>query len=373
MKKTVAVRYLFAAGGSWGHIGPALAVADQLRRVDSQAQIIFVGSKSKLESAISIPYPVKKILKAPLPRSFSLNSLLFPFKLMIALIQSIFLADGAKAVIGFGGYVSTPIYLAAKLLKKPLFIHEANALPGFANRLGRRFATKTFTNFEGLANQWGAAFIGIPLSDPISELAQQLRSGAHVGGSDQSGVRSDRKILVLGGSQGSARINNTLWDFLSTAPADISILHAVGAGNLDLINQRLGPFDRSRYQGVTFIEDMANAYQRADLVISRAGAVTCAEIRELGKRAIIVPLPHGNGEQQINAEAVEKSGQVIVVKDEDFTPGWLAANLENAFILRDNLPERAMLDASRIMANEIFSHVHISRNAKNPGTGGISS
>jgi UDP-N-acetylglucosamine--N-acetylmuramyl-(pentapeptide) pyrophosphoryl-undecaprenol N-acetylglucosamine transferase len=371
MKKKVRTsesKYLFAAGGSWGHIGPAIAVADQLKKIDSQGEITFVGSKSKLESAISIPYPVRKILKAPLPRKFSINSLLFPFKFLIALFQSIFLVRKTGVVIGFGGYVSTPIYLAAKLLNKPLIIHEANALPGFANRLGRKFATKIFTNFEGLAAQWRGVFVGIPLSASVKELAERIRSAMEVesrGGGNQSSARSDKKILVLGGSQGSARINNTLWDFLATLPADISILHAIGAGAREPIGQRLGAFDISRYQKVSFIEDMASAYESADLVISRAGAVTCAEIRELGKSAIIVPLSHGNGEQQINAEELEKSGQVIVVKDEDFTPGWLVANLARALKLPHSLPEKPMLEASKIIADEIYFQGNLLNRAKN--------
>ena len=359
--------YLFAAGGSWGHIGPAIAVADQLKRIDSQAEITFVGSRSKLEMAISIPYPVKKILKVPLPRNFSLNSLLFPIKFLIALFQSFILVGKAKVVIGFGGYVSTPIYLAARLFCKPIIIHEANALPGFANRLGRKFATKIFTNFEGLANQWGATYIGIPLSASIIELAGKIRSAREAGakdGGDRSYAQSLRKIVVLGGSQGSSRINNTIWDFLSIAASDISIFHGVGTGNLDPKDQRLRAFDLTRYQGVAFIEEMARAYEDADLVISRAGAVTCAEIRELGKRAILVPLSHGNGEQQINAEELEKSGQVIVVKDEDFTPGWLAANLERAFQLTNHFPKKSMLEATKIMANEIYSHGNISHSPK---------
>lgn len=341
---------LFAAGGTMGHIGPAISVAESLQERNQNLRIEFVGTKSGLEQKLASQFHWNFIAKAPLPRAISPASLKFPFKFLLALVQSIPLVRRSKVVVGFGGYVATPIYLAAKFMRRPIVIHEANAVAGFANRLGRRWARATFVNFASLGSSWKAETIGIPLKTEITNLALKVQKSPVPDRSkdlQQDGIGS-RRILVLGGSTGSAKINQVIWDSLGALRDRYRIFHSVGGGNLSG-----APTGDESYRAQEFIEEMASAYEQADLVIARAGAVTCAEIRELGKRAILVPLGHGNGEQMLNARDLVESANAVAVADSDFTVRWLLDNIERAFALSPDLPTRPLLQAREIMASRI--------------------
>lgn len=334
-------RILFAAGGTMGHIGPALAVAEEVKRIAPDSIITFVGSTSEVERALRIDFPRYKIIKVPLPRRLGPTLFFFPFKLALALLQSLPLVRRSDVVVGFGGYVATPIYLAARILGRPIILHEANALPGFANRLGKALGATCFANFESVAKAWSCEAIGMPLRQEIIDLATEVHSLR----------RETRKVLVMGGSQGSMHINEVIWKSLPGLDPSLEIVHAVGAknlGQLENISMRRG------YQPVGFIEDVAGAYREADLVIARAGAVTCAELRALRKRAILVPLGHGNGEQEVNAKALVDEGMAISVEDSKFTSEWLIAQIEEAFKLSPDHDAVQHLEATKIMALRIL-------------------
>lgn len=327
-----------------GHIGPAIAIASALKEREPDARITFVGTKSGLESGMELPFPLRTIAKVPLPRKVGKQLFLFPFKFFISLVQSLSLVRSYQVIVGFGGYVSTPIYIAAKILSKELIVHEANALPGFANRVGKALGAKTFTNFENVAKLWNGQSIGIPLRKEIVDLARTQRNR------DKS--LTSRRVLVMGGSQGSAAINEVIWSSLATLPAEVKILHAVGAKNIELVPSQLVS---DRYKAIGYIEDVARAYDEADLIIARAGAVTCAEIRALSKRSILVPLGHGNGEQAENARQLVREGFAIAVSDKDFSPTWLIENLERAFQLNPPVGIDPKLGATEVMVDEIRS------------------
>jgi UDP-N-acetylglucosamine--N-acetylmuramyl-(pentapeptide) pyrophosphoryl-undecaprenol N-acetylglucosamine transferase len=353
---TVKKRVLFAAGGTMGHIGPARVVATRLKELNPQIEITFIGTRSGLEREITLGFPLAFIVKAPLPRSFTFASILFPIRFTFAILQSLFLASRCDLIIGFGGYVSTPVYIAGKILRKPLIIHEANAVPGFANKLSRQWAKRLFVNDARVAKEWSAERVGIPLRSEIVALASN-----HSNHSNHSNYESEtdnnsvmKRILVLGGSLGSARINRAIWEwleYLKEKNVEYSITHALGRGDFAKGEKFAQNFDR--YYPVELIEDMASAYRQADLIISRGGAVTCAEIRELGKRAVIVPLPHGNGEQRFNAEPLSESGHALLVDDKDFSSSWLAINIDRAFELSNKPPEVPLLDATEAIATAI--------------------
>ncbi|MGA1706140.1 MAG: UDP-N-acetylglucosamine--N-acetylmuramyl-(pentapeptide) pyrophosphoryl-undecaprenol N-acetylglucosamine transferase [Candidatus Nanopelagicaceae bacterium] len=334
-------RILFAAGGTMGHIGPAIAVAEEVKRIAPDSIITFVGSTSEVERALRIDFPRYKIIKVPLPRRLGPTLFLFPFKLALALLQSLPLVRRSDVVVGFGGYVATPIYLAARILGRPITLHEANALPGFANRLGKALGATCFANFESVGKAWSCEVIGMPLRQEIIDLANEAHSLR----------RETRKVLVMGGSQGSMHINEVIWKSLPDLDPSLEIVHAVGnknLGQLENVSMRRG------YQPVGFIEDVAGAYREAALVIARAGAVTCAELRALRKRAILVPLGHGNGEQVVNAKALVDEGMVISVEDSKFTSEWLIAHIEEAFTLRPDDDAVQHLEATKIMALRIL-------------------
>lgn len=343
-------RVLFAAGGTMGHLGPAIAVAEALAKSDPKISITFVGTRSGIESKAKIAFPQRRIVKAPLPRKIGLDLLLFPFRLFAAVLQSIPLVLRSDTVVGFGGYVATPVYLAARLTGRRIVLHEANALPGFANRVGRALGADCYVNFAEVGREWNAPIIGMPLRKEIIDLAQRHHR------SPSSTDVGPHEILVIGGSQGSMRINEAIWGALGRLDPKLRIIHAVGEANLGKVPAGL-PSDR--YRAVGFISTMADAYERAALVIARAGAVTCAELLALGKRAILIPLGHGNGEQAINARSLVESGYAISVADHDFDADWLVANIDSALGLPAHTPVDPLLNATTILVEAILDDGHV--------------
>ena len=327
-----------------GHIGPALAIATALKEREPDTSITFVGTRSGLESEIKMAFPLRTIVKVPLPRKIDRELFAFPFKFLLSLVQSLALVRGHQVIVGFGGYVCTPIYIAAKILRRDLIVHEANALPGFANRVGKALGAQTFTNFENVARLWRSRAIGIPLRKEIVDLA--------LAKSRKKIDQSSRRVLVMGGSQGSADINKVIWSAVETLPPEVKILHAVGARNLEHVPSHL---ISESYQAIGYIEDVAQAYKEADLIIARAGAVTCAEIRALSKRSILVPLGHGNGEQAENARQLVREGFAIAVSNEEFSSSWLKENLERAFQITPPEEVDRKLGATETMVEAIRS------------------
>ena len=332
-------RIVLAGGGTAGHIEPALAVADALKRIDPTLEIEFIGTNSGLESLL-VPqrgFRLRTIPKVTLPRSFTMTSLLFP----LAIFKSIFAARriliGSDLLIGFGGYVSASAYLGAKLARVPIAIHEANAKPGWANRLGRHFAKLVAVNFEEVRADWaGSILTGMPIRSAISELTKlsaKEREKFRELNANSFGLDPSRPIIsIFGGSQGSLQINNAIRDYLASRPAVASkrfqIVHAVG------INNPL-PEPQSDYLPMAYFHDMAAIYGISDLLITRSGAVTCSELMTAARFAILVPLAHGNGEQIDNAQALVDQGRAILVENEEFTGEWLLENLERILAIAE--------------------------------------
>lgn len=329
-----------------GHLGPAIAVATALSKASPSTEINFVGTRSAVETGIEIPFSRHTIIKVPMPRRVGPAILLFPIRLVFAILQSMRWVAKADVVVGFGGYVATPVYIAAWLLRRRIILHEANALPGFANKVGRALGGECFVNFESVGRSWNAPVVGMPLHQEIIDYAKERADSA--GGSTHEESQTS-EVLVMGGSQGSMRINDAVWSALPKLSQTIRFRHAVGAGNLDRIPVSA---HREGYLPIGFIEEMAKAYRTADLVIARAGAVTCAELLALGKRAILVPLGHGNGEQAFNAQELVAAGIAIAVADSEFDGDWLLENLPRALALGPKVSSQPRLDAAeRIVAS----------------------
>lgn len=320
-------RFIVAGGGTAGHIEPALAVADAIIAQDPNASCEFLGTDGGLEKLL-VPkrgYMLRTIPKVTLPRTLSLANLLFPIRLLLAIAKTIREIRGATALIGFGGYVAAPAYLAASLLRIPIVIHEANAKPGWANRLGRHFAKFTAVNFAEVLRNWPSAIVtGMPIRKSLSSVVAM---------SDKSTFRNLHAqswgfdplqpiVAIFGGSQGSAHINKVIADYVSDG-CEFQIIHAVG------INNPL-PEARPNYLPMPYFHDMAAIYGTADLLITRSGAVTCSELAALGKYSILIPLPHGNGEQIDNARSLVANGAAVMVTNDEFSSTWLRTNLAQA-------------------------------------------
>lgn len=315
--------YLLAGGGTAGHINPLLALADEIRRVEPSAKILALGTVQGLEVDL-VPrrgIELRTIAKLPFPRRFNTYAFKFPFAFAEAVraCRRILRDEAIDVLVGFGGYASAPAYLAAKLSNVPIVVHEANALPGWANKLGNRFASATGTAFKQTPLK-GSIQVGMPLRREIV---------ASAGNSNKSsarkifGLKPDvTTLLVTGGSLGARRINETVEGARKLfSAAGIQVLHIVGGGS-DLSEEKSSEFVRLKY-----CNQMSEAIAAADFAISRAGASTVSEFTAVGLPALYVPYPVGNGEQKLNAVEVVSNGGAEIVADADFTVDFVAQNI----------------------------------------------
>jgi UDP-N-acetylglucosamine--N-acetylmuramyl-(pentapeptide) pyrophosphoryl-undecaprenol N-acetylglucosamine transferase len=313
---------VLAGGGTAGHIEPALAVADALRRADPRIRITILGTESGLEARLvgARGYELRTIPRVPLPRRLTPSLLTVPFRAAGAVrAVSAILADvNADVVVGFGGYVAFPAYLAARRRGCAIVVHEANPLPGLANRVGARLTRQVAVSSPG-ARLPHAALTGIPLRPALLDLDRPARRPS---ARETFGLDPDRPtLLVFGGSQGARRINEAaVGAAQALADAGIQVLHAAGAAGVDAVRSDLpAGLDGAAapYVLVPYIDDMPAAYAAADLALCRSGALSCAELAAVGLPAIYVPLPIGNGEQRLNAESAVAAGGALLISDEE--------------------------------------------------------
>jgi UDP-N-acetylglucosamine--N-acetylmuramyl-(pentapeptide) pyrophosphoryl-undecaprenol N-acetylglucosamine transferase len=319
---------VLAGGGTAGHVEPALAVARQWKNSHPNDRLIFLGTSSGLENTLvpAAQFELHLIPRVRISRRPSASWLRIPIDLLSAVRESNRAIKGADVVIGFGGYVSAPAYIAARISGVPSVIHEANAKPGWANRLGAVFSEHLAVAHPVDSGKFEDALLaGLPLRSDVAQGFSQSESdwrGARQAAKARLGFPSDEPLIfVMGGSQGSVAINKVIETSVEMFNSQgFSVLHSVGKLNA-LPNPDGG------YRPVGYVEDMADAYLAADLIIARSGAVTCSEFRTLGRYALFVPLPIGNGEQFVNAASLVASNRAEVVHQKDFTSGFLKTHI----------------------------------------------
>lgn len=318
---------VLAGGGSGGHIYPLLAFADCLRRHDRDLRITCVGSAKGMERDL-IPargYELRHVPAFQLPRSVNLDLAKTPTRMLRSMREGREVLDDVDAdlVVGFGGYVSVPAYLAAWRRHTPIVIHELNVPPGVANRLGMRFTKHVAVGFpfqpevSPLLSQ--ARVVGVPLRTAITGLD---RAESRAGAREHFGLDPDRPTLfVFGASQGARSINLAMAGAAKAiTAAGVQVLHVTGARNepVEVPSDLPAP-----YVTVPYIADMELGYAAADLVLCRGGGMTLAEVTTVGLPAIYVPLPYGNGEQRRNAIPVVQAGGGLLVDDAELSPAWI--------------------------------------------------
>ncbi len=342
---------VLAGGGTAGHVNPLLAVADELRAREPGAKVLVLGTTTGLEVDL-VPargYELRPVPRAPLPRRPSPDLLRLPGRLVSAVRAAEAAIDeiGAEAVVGFGGYVSTPAYLAARRRGVPVVVHEQNARPGLANRLGARWASRVGATFPGTPLA-GAVTVGLPLRREIARLVSARETDAataRVAAADELGLDPSLPTLVVtGGSSGAASVNAAVaGGAAALLDAGAQVLHLTGrgkdAGVRTAVRALSGTHETVRYQVREYLADMHLALAVADLVVCRAGAGTVCELAALGIPAVYVPLPIGNGEQRLNAAPLVEAGGGVLVDDADLTPEWVARTVPGL------LADRARLDA----------------------------
>lgn len=332
---------LLAGGGTAGHVNPLLATADAIREREPSATIIVLGTAEGLESRL-VPdrgYELVTIERLPFPRRLSISALRFPARLSRAVrqVRSLIEQRGIDVIVGFGGYAAAPAYLAARRAGIPLVVHEANALPGIANRLGALFTRHTAVTFDGTPLK-NSIRTGMPIRAEIAHLDRNAHRAAAIA---HWRLDSQRPVLlVTGGSTGAARINSTIAGTIrDIVSAGWQVIHTVGETR-EFADPRI-----SGYHPMPYCDRMDLALAVADFVVSRSGAATVSEIAGLGIPAVFVPYPVGNGEQELNARDIVHAGGAILCADADFSPEWVRASLIP--LLMDSRRRTEMAERSR--------------------------
>jgi UDP-N-acetylglucosamine--N-acetylmuramyl-(pentapeptide) pyrophosphoryl-undecaprenol N-acetylglucosamine transferase len=318
---------VLAGGGSGGHVYPLLAFADCLRRHQPEVRITCVGGARGLENEL-IPaagYELRRVPAFQLPRAVNLDLARTPTRMLRSMRAGREVLDdvAADVVVGFGGYVAVPAYLAAWRRHTPIVIHELNVPPGVANRLGMRFTKHVAVGFpfqpEVSPLLKDARVVGVPLRTAITTLD---RRESRVGAREHFGLDPDRPTLfVFGASQGARSINLAVSAAAKAITgAGVQVLHVTGARNEGV---DVPPDLPAPYVTVPYVADMELGYAAADLVLCRGGAMTLAEVTTVGLPAIYVPLPYGNGEQRRNALPVVQGGGGLLMDDAELTPAWV--------------------------------------------------
>ena len=339
------MRILIAAGGTGGHVFPAIAIADEIRKVNPNAEFLFVGTKGKIEARI-VPqrgYAFENIWISGFHRSFRMDNLLFPIKVAVSFVQSFFLMRKFQpnVVIGTGGYVCGPVLLIASMLGVPTIVHESNSFPGVTTRMLSTRATRIFTAFDATM-QWlkqkdNVEFVGTPTRDVLGTISQE------------HGIRffnldpSKKTVLIFGGSLGATSINQAVREMINElTSAGIQLIWQTGKSDTILVDEM--ETKKNTWVGV-FIDKMEYAFAAADVVICRAGATTLAELTRLGKAAILVPYPHAAADHQtFNARSLVDAGAAIMITDRN-----VKTMLKNELIslLSDDKKRQKMSEACR--------------------------
>jgi len=312
--------FLLAGGGTAGHVNPLLSLADAIMADDANNQVWALGTREGLESTL-VPqrgYRLLTVERLPFPRKLSGYAIRFPLKFQraINLVKRYLNENKIDVVVGFGGYASAPAYIAAKQLGIPVVVHEANALPGWANKLGSKSAKAVGVAFASTPLP-GATFVGMPLRSEIEAIAEHGdREAARL----HFGLDPDTvTLLVTGGSLGAKRLNETIDQSRRVlSAAGIQVLHIMGG------RSELEEVHEKDYVRISYCDRMDLAIVASNFAVSRAGASTVSEFAAVGLPAVYVPYPVGNGEQKLNVADLVAGGGGVMVLDSDFTPEYVA-------------------------------------------------
>jgi UDP-N-acetylglucosamine--N-acetylmuramyl-(pentapeptide) pyrophosphoryl-undecaprenol N-acetylglucosamine transferase len=312
--------YLFAGGGTAGHVNPLLATADRLREREPDAVILVLGTAEGLESRL-VPargYELVTVPKLPFPRRPNREAMRFPRRWRAAVdrVRGVLRERGVEVVVGFGGYAAAPAYAAARRERLPIAAHEQNARPGFANRLAALWTRHLGVTFPGTRLRHSRV-VGLPLRAEIERLD---RPAARAEGLRFFGLEAARPVLlVTGGSTGALQLNTGV-------SASVAALLGAGWQVLHITGSRSPVADPglAGYHILEYCDRMDLALAVADLAVSRAGAATVCELAAVGVPAVFVPYAVGNGEQTLNARGAVEAGGAVLVSDAAFTPEFVA-------------------------------------------------
>ncbi|MFH1361326.1 MAG: undecaprenyldiphospho-muramoylpentapeptide beta-N-acetylglucosaminyltransferase [bacterium] len=312
------MKLAIVSGGTGGHIYPGIALAEELLSRGGHTEVLFIGSLEGLEKKIVKAYGFKiKLIRArALLRKVSYKALSAPFVSLIGFFQSIFilLKFSPKVLVATGGYVSLPVTAAAKILRVPIVLLEQNVLPGFVNRLCSRLADKVFLSFVESKKYLSGEVVGNPVRRSVLNMQRSIAR------EDLKISAELRVVLVMGGSQGSKKINELVLSSLERIPDNVFVLHIVGGRDYGWVKNYLEGKAIKNYQALPYLENIATALAVADLVVSRAGATAIAEFLARGLPMILIPFPYAaDNHQLLNAQVLVKEGCAKLVEEKDFS------------------------------------------------------
>lgn len=349
------MKVLIAAGGTGGHIYPGIAVAKEILRRDEKSEVLFVGTARGLETKI-VPdngFQLTLINSAGLKNVGLVGKLKGMMILPKSFLEARTIIKEFKpdAVVGAGGYVSGPVLLLASLMRVPTLVMDSNALPGFTNRRLAPFVTKAALTFDEALPFFGKKGIvtGNPVRKEFFEIAPKQRTEKF-------------HILIFGGSQGARAINNAMTDALGKLPKErIEATHQTGEADFEKIKELYARADWETADVRPYISDMVTEFSKADLVICRAGATTCAELAAAGKAGLMIPLPTAaDDHQRKNAEALEKNGAARMILQRDLNGESLANEIlslinspETISVMEESAKKLSRKDAAEATVNII--------------------
>ena len=324
-KLSTPYRFLFAGGGTGGHLYPAIAVADEIKRMQPDAQILFVGTKSKIEGRVvpKLGFQFKSIWIKGFARKLTLSNVLFPVRLIVAMVQSLAIAMKfkPKVAIGSGGYVAGPAIWGASVMGAKILLIEPNSYPGITTRLLEKHADEIHVAFEDSKKYLRQKDKVILSGNPVRTSLKLLRKSDalnHFGLDD-----SLKTILILGGSLGAGSINKTIAENLSELKKiDVQIIWQTGSAYYEEYKN----LNDDRVKVYSFIDEMDKAYSSCDLVIARAGASTISELAALGLPSLLIPSPNvAENHQYYNAKSLSDIGAAVLLEDKNLKENFLNA------------------------------------------------
>jgi len=350
------MKIALAGAGSGGHLTPLVAVARKIREIVPEVEFVFIGPKGKLEEQIigNEGIPIREIKVGKFRRYFSLKNITDCFMIPVGIVQTmlILLREMPDAIFSKGGYASLPVVLVGWLYRIPIMIHESDAKPGMANEIMSKFSDRVAVAYPEAEKEFPAAQVvltGNPLRENINKgSAQKAREKFSL-------TESKKVIFVWGGSQGARVINNKILDILPDLLQKYQVIHQTGENNFDEVRHKAGELGikvgREGYHAMSFItDDLGDILAVSDLIISRAGSTSIAEIAANGKASIIIPLTNAaNNHQRMNAYAIAKYGGCVVLEENNLGENLLMHQI-NEIMDKDQLRQKLEKDV------KIFFH-----------------
>jgi len=360
-------RIIISGGGTGGHVFPAISIADAIKKLAPETDILFVGAENRLEME-KVPeagYEIKGLPVAGLQRRLTMSNFSFPVKLIRSIWESKKIIKDFKPdiAVGVGGYASGPVLRTASRNNIPIVIQEQNSYAGLTNKLLSKKASRIFVAYEGMGKFFPEDKIiltGNPVRQDILEIEKKRKEALEFFNLDSTRIN----ILIIGGSLGSGTMNNSIIGNVEEVPGNVQLMWQTGKYYYNDINERISSKNIKNVQYFPFIKRMDLAYAAADIIVSRAGAGTISELAIVGKPVILIPSPNvAEDHQTKNAMALVAGEAAIHIPDKEAVDElWdammvLADDKKTQKKLAENIKKLAKKDSAEQIAREILSMI----------------